>query len=235
MPDRSGAPSGHEAEVGRVVRAVEVHQVGQDAVHLGALHPKPGGHGLEVAGDGHHGNHGAIVQHLRVVVAQDILRFKRAISIEPLHAVVGGEAGEVPIDLAALDGTTHHQVVTAPAVVSAQMTMQAQTEEGAVRLLVVDYRGGELRGYVDFDGERLAGLGANPSLYALFGRGYLAMTFDLAGNGGRYQGVVPVDTGVIAQPAALLAAAVFFYSLNFLFPKFGRHRIQFLSQTTQLV
>ena len=33
----------------------------------------------------------------------------------------------------------------------AQMTMQAQTQEGAVRLLVCDYRAGELRGYVDFE------------------------------------------------------------------------------------
>lgn len=80
-----------------------------------------------------------------------------------------------------------------------QMTMQAQTEEGAVRLLVVDYRSGELRGYVDFDDERLAGLGANPSLYALFGRGYLAITFDLAGTGGRYQGVVPLEGESMAE------------------------------------
>jgi molecular chaperone Hsp33 len=75
-----------------------------------------------------------------------------------------------------------------------QMTMQAQTEGGVVRLLVCDWRAGELRGYVDFDRERLAALGANPSLYALFGKGYLAVTFDLpAGEGGRYQGIVPLE------------------------------------------
>ena len=54
---------------------------------------------------------------------------------------------------------------------SGQMTMQAQTEGGVVRLLVCDFRDGALRGYVDFDRERLASLGANPSLYALFGKG----------------------------------------------------------------
>ncbi len=78
-----------------------------------------------------------------------------------------------------------------------QLTMQAQTEGGVVSLLVCDWRGGELRGYVDFDRERLAALGANPSLYALFGKGYLAITFDLAGSGGsggqRYQGIVPLE------------------------------------------
>lgn len=74
-----------------------------------------------------------------------------------------------------------------------QLTMQAQTEGGVVRLLVCDWRGGELRGYVDFDRERLAALGANPSLFALFGKGYLAVTFDLPHGEGRYQGIVPLE------------------------------------------
>ena len=74
-----------------------------------------------------------------------------------------------------------------------QVTLQAQTEAGAVRLLVCDYKGGELRGYVDFDPAALAELGANPSLFALFGKGYLAITFDLAGGKGRYQGIVPLE------------------------------------------
>lgn len=76
---------------------------------------------------------------------------------------------------------------------ASQLTMQAQTQSGAVRLLVCDYRAGALRGYVDFDRERLAELGANPSLYALFGQGYLAITFDLADKQGRYQGIVPLE------------------------------------------
>jgi molecular chaperone Hsp33 len=80
-----------------------------------------------------------------------------------------------------------------------QMTMQAQTEGGVVRLLVCDYRAGELRGYVDFDDARMGELGANPSLYALFGKGYLAITFDLAGGGGRYQGVVPLEGESLAE------------------------------------
>ena len=52
----------------------------------------------------------------------------------------------------------------------AQLTLQAQTPSGVVSLLVADYRGGELRGYADFDAERLAVLGANPTLSALFGK-----------------------------------------------------------------
>ena len=37
-----------------------------------------------------------------------------------------------------------------------QLTIQAQTESGIVDLLVCDYLGGELRGYVKHDMERLA-------------------------------------------------------------------------------
>src|SRR3954449_4992475 len=38
-----------------------------------------------------------------------------------------------------------------------QMTLQAQTEGGIVDLMVCDYRGGELRGYVRFDRDRIPG------------------------------------------------------------------------------
>lgn len=74
-----------------------------------------------------------------------------------------------------------------------QMTMQAQTQGGVVRLLVCDFRGGELRGYAEFDAARLADLGANPNLSALFGKGHLAITFDRPGGQGRYQGIVPLE------------------------------------------
>lgn len=75
---------------------------------------------------------------------------------------------------------------------AAQLTLQAQTQGGIVKLLVCDYRAGAVRGYADFDSERLAKLGANPSLAALFGEGYLAITFDTEGNQ-RYQGIVPLE------------------------------------------
>ena len=80
-----------------------------------------------------------------------------------------------------------------------QLTMQAQTEGGIVELLVCDYRSGELRGYVRHDAERLVQLGANPSLDALFGKGYLAITFDLATTRQRYQGIVPLEGSTLAE------------------------------------
>ena len=80
-----------------------------------------------------------------------------------------------------------------------QLTLQAQTEAGAVRLLACDYRGGELRGYVQHEPDRVAALGPNPPLFALFGRGYLAITFDLAASGRRYQGIVPLEGGSLAE------------------------------------
>jgi len=80
-----------------------------------------------------------------------------------------------------------------------QFTLQAQTEGGVVELLVCDYRGGELRGYVRHDPSRLDDLGPTPSLSALFGKGYLAITFDLATSGERYQGVVPLEGTSLAQ------------------------------------
>ena len=76
---------------------------------------------------------------------------------------------------------------------ASQLTMQAQTEGGIVELLACDYRDGKLRGYVRHDADRLAMLGANPSLYALFGQAYLAITFDYAVTGQRYQGIVPLE------------------------------------------
>ena len=98
------------------------------------------------------------------------------------------------LTLAALMGATLKDA-------AGQLTMQAQTEGGIVRLLVCDYRGGELRGYVDFDAERLAAAPADPSLFALFGAGHLAITFDLATTGERYQGIVPLDGATLAEAA----------------------------------
>ena len=82
-----------------------------------------------------------------------------------------------------------------------QMTLQAQTQNGIVDLLVCDYLNGELRGYVRHDAARLAEAGPNPSLFALFGKGYLAITFDQASTKERYQGIVPLEGDSLGQAA----------------------------------
>lgn len=82
-----------------------------------------------------------------------------------------------------------------------QLTLQAQTDNGPVSLLVADYKGGAVRGYAEFDADRLAETGANPSLFGLFGKGFLALTFDLATSGERYQGIVPLEGDSLADAA----------------------------------
>ena len=82
-----------------------------------------------------------------------------------------------------------------------QLTLQAQTQNGIVDLLVADYKGSTLRGYVRHDPERLAQGPVDPSLFALFGRGYLAITFDQAATKERYQGIVPLEGGSLGEAA----------------------------------
>jgi molecular chaperone Hsp33 len=82
-----------------------------------------------------------------------------------------------------------------------QLTLQAQTSGGIVDLLVCDYRGGELRGYVRHDPERLADAPADPKLEDLFGTGYLAITFDQPLADERYQGIVPLEGRNLAEAA----------------------------------
>jgi molecular chaperone Hsp33 len=74
-----------------------------------------------------------------------------------------------------------------------QLTLQAQTHGGIIDLLVCDYLGGELRGYVRHDPERLDAASAEPNLKELFGEGYLAITFDQPVSDERYQGIVPLE------------------------------------------
>lgn len=82
-----------------------------------------------------------------------------------------------------------------------QLTLQAQTDGGAIDLLVCDYLGGELRGYVRHDADKLDGLSDAPSLQELFGKGYLAITFDQPVSDERYQGIVPLEGKNLADAA----------------------------------
>src|SRR3954470_2365117 len=82
-----------------------------------------------------------------------------------------------------------------------QLTLQAQTEGGPIDLMVCDYLGGELRGYIRHDAEKLAGLPDEPTLPDLFGKGYLAITFDQPLAKERYQGIVPLEGKSLAEAA----------------------------------
>jgi molecular chaperone Hsp33 len=97
-----------------------------------------------------------------------------------------------------------------------QLTLQAQTESGIIDLLVCDYRGGELRGYVRFDRERLGEVPSHRDLTAMFGKGYLAITFDLPVANERYQGIVPLEGASLAE------AAEHFFSQSEQIPSFVR-------------
>ena len=82
-----------------------------------------------------------------------------------------------------------------------QLTLQAQTEGGIIDLMVCDYLGGELRGYVRHDKERLADATMEPGLKELFGKGCLAITFDQPIANERYQGIVPLEGKNLAEAA----------------------------------
>ena len=86
-----------------------------------------------------------------------------------------------------------------------QLTMQAQTNKGAILLLACDYKDGAVRGYVQFDADKVAALPADSTLFGLFGTGYLAITFDRAlpvgEGGGRYQGIVPLEGASLSEAA----------------------------------
>ncbi|MEP3227426.1 MAG: Hsp33 family molecular chaperone HslO [Parasphingorhabdus sp.] len=81
----------------------------------------------------------------------------------------------------------------------AQLTLQAQTENGVISLLACDYKNGDVRGYVQFDHDRLVSQPLEPSLMALFGKGYLAITFDHPEPRGRSQGIVPLEGASLAD------------------------------------
>ena len=82
-----------------------------------------------------------------------------------------------------------------------QLTLQAQTEGGVIDLMVCDYLGGELRGYVRHDPELLASAPDEPTLQEMFGKGYLAITFDQPVAKERYQGIVPLEGKTLAEAA----------------------------------
>ncbi|MBL8700946.1 MAG: Hsp33 family molecular chaperone HslO [Alphaproteobacteria bacterium] len=81
-------------------------------------------------------------------------------------------------------------------------TMQVKGD-GPVRLMVADVTtGGALRGYAQFDADRVAALGRDtPSVPRLFGAGYLAFTVDQGDATERYQGIVELTGATLAECA----------------------------------
>lgn len=74
-----------------------------------------------------------------------------------------------------------------------QVTIQAESNEGVIGLLVCDYREGELRGYSEFDEAKLAQAGPFPDLETLFGEARLLVTMESGIRSARYQGIVPLE------------------------------------------
>ena len=81
-----------------------------------------------------------------------------------------------------------------------QTTVQAQGSGGLVDLLVCDYLGGRVRGYLRLaDGVAADAVRPGLSLNTLFGEGYLAVTLDQSAVDERYQGIVPLAGANLAS------------------------------------
>lgn len=111
-------------------------------------------------------------------------------------------AHDYPPPIAALLG----EALTVTALVGAllkddggQLTMQAETDSGIVRLLVCDWRDGALRGYAEFSHADLEAAGDAPDLQEMFGSGRLVVTFELPGRQERYQGIVPLEGNSLSE------------------------------------
>jgi molecular chaperone Hsp33 len=94
-------------------------------------------------------------------------------------------------------------VMLGSAIKESRLILQTQTD-GPVRMLIVDYRHpGNVRACARFDGARVqAAIDADKaSPGALLGHGHLAMTIDHGQDRNRYQGLVAVQGGSLADAA----------------------------------
>jgi molecular chaperone Hsp33 len=74
--------------------------------------------------------------------------------------------------------------------------------DGPIRMMLADVTSaGAVRGYAQYDSERLADLGDHPSVPKLFGAGYLAFTVDQGEHTERYQGIVELTGTTLAECA----------------------------------
>lgn len=84
-------------------------------------------------------------------------------------------------------------------------TLTVQTRgEGPVSMIVADFTSpGTVRACATFDAGRVASLGKSPSFDQLVGKGSIAITIDPDADMDRYQGVVPMEGGGLAESAMM--------------------------------
>ncbi len=78
--------------------------------------------------------------------------------------------------------------------------------DGPIRLMVADVTSdGTLRGYADFDSDKLSALAERPApadtVPRLLGTGHLAFSVDRGGDGERYQGIVALEGATLSECA----------------------------------
>lgn len=113
------------------------------------------------------------------------------------------ESRDYPEDIAALMGEILALTGLLGSIMKfdGKLTLQAKAD-GAIKLMVADYESpGKVRGYAQVDQEKYDALPEDPSLYDIFGKGYLAMTMDQGADMERYQGIVELSGDSIAECA----------------------------------
>lgn len=125
-----------------------------------------------------------------------------------LDAVLGAHAYPVPVARLLAETLALAAVLAASLKYEGVFTLQAQGD-GPVSLLLADVTSaGSLRGYARFDAEALAAVtdgegGADGEGVGLLGSGYLAFTVDQGPDTDRYQGIVELAGGSLAECAHL--------------------------------
>jgi molecular chaperone Hsp33 len=115
-----------------------------------------------------------------------------------IHAILSHYPYPTPV--ARLLGETAALSVLLGSILESHGRFQLQTRsDGPVGMIVVDYDApGRLRGFARFDAEAARGI---EDAGALLGRGHLALTIEREEDAARYQGVVALDGGGLADAA----------------------------------
>jgi len=119
-----------------------------------------------------------------------------------VDAILGQHEYPLPVATALAEMVALSAALAATLKYEGVFTLQIKGE-GAVRLMVADVTTeGAVRGYAQFDAERVKALGRAPlSVPKLFGAGYLAFTVDQGQDTERYQGIVELTGSTLAECA----------------------------------